>query len=58
MKIYIYILFIFKSYPECSRVGRRSLLLRHSAHHFLPNFGAIACWLAELNDGFDIKAKK
>ena len=50
----------FTLYPAHSRVGRGNLVLRHSVPHFLPNSGAIACWVAELNAALnlDTRAKK
>ena len=35
-------------------------LLRHSVHHFQPNSGGIACWVAETNAALclNIRAKK
>lgn len=41
----------FSFYPACG--GRQgSLVLRHSASHFPPNTGGIACWATELNAAF------
>ena len=40
--------FRFTLYPAYSKVGKGNLVLRHSALHFLPNSGGIAC-VAKLN---------
>ena len=37
------IIFNFTLYTACSRIGRGSLVLRHSAPHFPLNSGGIAC---------------
>ena len=50
----------FTLYPAHSRVGRGNLVLRHSIPPFLPNFGGIACWVAQLNAALclDTRTKK
>ena len=51
--------FFFSFMHTCIlQVGSR--VLRHSAPHFLQNFRAIACWVAEFNATlcFDSRAKK
>ena len=50
----------FTLYPAHSRVGRGNLVLRDSVPHFLPNSGAIACCVVELNAALslDTRAKK
>ena len=46
--LFIYF-FNFTLYPACNRVGRGSLMLRHSAPHFPANSGGFAYSEAELN---------
>ena len=45
--IIFYFFFNVTLHPTCSKVGRESLLLRHSASHFLPIFIGIVCGVVE-----------
>ena len=43
------IFFSFTLYPACIRVGRGTLVLRHSTIHFPPNYGGILRGVTKLN---------